>query len=98
MSKSKYETYLYTGIIVEQNPSGRYVPKKGAKPNVWRTGKHTKGKYVSFGQVFLTENNQTIAVINVENLPFNQRHAYTPMQRWTSETVDNDLLLPYKKA
>lgn len=98
MSKSKYETYLYTGVLVEQDASGRYMPKNGAKPNIWRTGKHTKGKYANFGQVFLTENNQTIAVIAVEKLPFNQRHNYTPMQRWISETVDSDLLLPYKKA
>ena len=52
MSKSKYETYLYTGVLVEQDASGRYMPKNGAKPNIWRTGKHTKGNMLILDKFF----------------------------------------------
>ena len=63
MSKDKYETHLFTGIVVEQDLSGNYVPKDGATLHRWRTGKHTKGKYKHTGQVFLTENNQSFQSI-----------------------------------
>ncbi|MFH0349434.1 hypothetical protein ACG92U_04525 [Leuconostoc citreum] len=39
---SKYETHLFSGVVVTQNLSGQYLPKQDAKPNFWRTGKHTK--------------------------------------------------------
>ncbi|EQC83853.1 DUF7671 family protein [Leuconostoc mesenteroides] len=68
MSKDKYETHLFTGIVVEQDLSGNYVPKDGATLHRWRTGKHTKGKYKHTGQVFLTENNQSVAVLSQEKL------------------------------
>ena len=66
MSKDKYETHLFTGIVVEQDLSGNYVPKDGATLHRWRTGKHTKGKYKHTGQVFLTENHQSVAVLSQE--------------------------------
>ncbi|KAA8381283.1 hypothetical protein FD956_03085 [Leuconostoc carnosum] len=88
----KYETHLYTGIVVIPNASGKYEPKVDAKTHVWRTGKHTKGKYQRIGQVFLTENNQAVAVLTVEKLAFNKRHQYTALQRWTNEQVELTLL------
>ena len=97
MSKVKYETHLFTGIVVEQDLSGNYVPKDGATLHRWRTGKHTKGKYKHTGQVFLTENNQSVAVLSQEKLSFNKRHDYVPLQRWTEATVDLRKLEAYKK-
>lgn len=97
MSKDKYETHLVTGIVVEQDLSGNYVPKDGATLHRWRTGKHTKGKYKHAGQVFLTENNQSVAVLSQEKLSFNKRHDYVPLQRRTEATVDLRQLEAYKK-
>ncbi|MBZ6002976.1 hypothetical protein KII95_02865 [Leuconostoc gelidum subsp. aenigmaticum] len=93
MSDSKkYDTYLFTGVMVEQDASGCYRPKAGVKPNVWRTGKHTKGQFKQIGQVFLTEKGQAITVLNTEKLSFNKRHNYSSLQRWTSEQVSLELL------
>lgn len=86
--KDQYEVHKFTGVPVENDASGKYVVKADAKPNVWRTGKHSKGKFKALGQVFLTENNIAIAVIQVEPVAFKDRHGYTAMQRWTSETTD----------
>ena len=88
----KYDTQLFTGVVVEQDASGRYRPKTGVTPNVWRTGKHTKGKFKQIGQVFLTEKGQAIAVLNTEKLAFNKRHNYSSLQRWTSQQVSLELL------
>ncbi len=49
------------------------------------------------GQVFLTENNMMVAVIAVYDVKFNHRHEYTPLQRFTSEYVDKDLIIGLKK-
>ncbi|MGY3742125.1 DUF7671 family protein [Leuconostoc inhae] len=93
MSDSKkYDTNLFTGVMVEQDASGLYQPKTGAKPNVWRTGKHTKGQFKKIGQVFLTEKGQAISVLNVDKLSFNKRHNYISLQRWTDEQVSLELL------
>jgi len=89
---SKYETHLFSGVVVIQNLSGQYLPKQDAKPNFWRTGKHTKGHFTTIGQVFLTENGQAVAVLSMQQLAFNQRHNYTPLQRWTSASVDMQYL------
>ncbi|GMA70594.1 hypothetical protein GCM10025879_18400 [Leuconostoc litchii] len=97
MTKNKYETNLFNGVVVEQNASGEYVPKKGSTVHSWRTGKHTKGHYKHFGQVFLTENNQSVAVISKENLAFNERHNYAPLQRWTDAVAAIKELNVYKK-
>ena len=85
--RKKYETHLFQGVFIEQNASGQFEPKVAATPNVWRTGKHTKGQFKQIGQVFLTENGQAVAVLHQDKLAFNQRHEYTPLQRWTSEYV-----------
>ncbi|MCO6183804.1 hypothetical protein AAYR18_03785 [Leuconostoc fallax] len=87
MSKSKYDTQKFFGIVVKQDASGQYLPDANAKVNVWRTGKHTKGTFSKIGQVFLTENNRFVAVLHTADLPFNQRHDFVPLQRWTHEVV-----------
>lgn len=83
-----YDVFKYTAVPVENDASGNYVIKKDAKAHVWRTGKHTKGKFSELGQIFLTENNLPMAVIDVTAVPFSQRHAYQPMQRWTTAKTD----------
>lgn len=88
MSNKKYPTEKIIGLVVEQDPSGNYLPQAGAKPHTWRIGKHTKGKFSELGQVFLTENGQAVAVIDRAPLAFNQRHDYQPLARWTSGQVD----------
>lgn len=88
----KYDTHLFTGVMAEQNASGRYQPKADVQPNVWRTGKHTKGQFKQIGQIFLTEKGQAVAVLHIEKLSFNQRHNYSALQRWTNEQVDLALL------
>lgn len=88
----KYETNLFTGIVVVEDVSGKYIPKQDSRPNVWRTGKHTRGQFKKIGQVFLTENNLMIAVLSKEKLAFNKRHNFTALQRWTDRQVDLALL------
>ena len=90
--RKKYVTHLFDGVIVEQNLSGHFEPKSDAMPHTWRTGKHTKGQFKQIGQVFLTENGQMVAVLRQTPLAFNQRHDYTPLQRWTSEQVAPEFL------
>ncbi|AMV60622.1 DUF7671 family protein [Pediococcus damnosus] len=94
--KTKYDVYRYTGIPVVKDASGNYKFKLDdmghVKPHSWRTGKHTKGKFKQRGQVFLTENRLFIAVITAEKMSFNQRHSVTPLQRFTSETINESLL------
>lgn len=38
-----------------------------------------------------------VAVIAVYDVKFNHRHEYTPLQRFTSEYVDKDLIIGLKK-
>ncbi|KRM69900.1 hypothetical protein FD06_GL000066 [Apilactobacillus ozensis DSM 23829 = JCM 17196] len=99
--KEKYEVHRYVGVPVETNSSGQYIIKKDDNGNYkfhnWRTGKHTKGNFKKLGQVFLTENNMMVAVIAVYDVKFNHRHEYTPLQRFTSEYVDKDLIIGLKK-
>lgn len=100
--KDKYEVYRYTGIPVVKNRSGNYEFKTDesgqVKPHDWRTGKHTKGKFKRNGQVFLTEDNLFVTVIEVEKMPFNRRHTVTPLQRFTSEFINEQLLKTGRKA
>lgn len=90
--RKKYETHRFKGILVTQNASGRFEPKADAVPHLWRTGKHTKGQFKQIGQIFLTENGQSVAVLQQDKLAFNQRHDFTPLQRWTAEYVPLELL------
>ncbi|KRM12408.1 hypothetical protein ABTQ33_01335 [Paucilactobacillus suebicus] len=93
---AKYEVHRYTGLPVEMDNSGNYYFKQDAhgeaKFHVWRTGKHTKGKFKHLGQLFLTENDLLVAVIKVEKMAFKDRHSEVPLQRFTSETISDELL------
>lgn len=94
MAKAKYPVEEYIGVPVEQDDSGQYVIRDDAdfQLHSWRTGRHTKGKFKRLGQVFLTENHLTIAVIAIKPVAYKDRHAITPMQRFTSEFVSDDLI------
>ncbi|TPR18224.1 hypothetical protein DYZ95_02675 [Apilactobacillus timberlakei] len=99
--KGKYKVTRYKGIPIESDASGNYIIKKDDhndfKLHDWRTGKHTKGSYKSLGQIFLTENNMMVAVIAIYPVKFNNRHNFTPLQRFTSEYVSSDILDEAKK-
>ncbi|GLB46492.1 hypothetical protein WR164_04710 [Philodulcilactobacillus myokoensis] len=92
--KGKYKVNRYIGLPVETDRSGNYVIKKDQKGNFkfhqWRTGKHTKGHFKGVGQIFLTENNLMVAVIDYAPVRFNHRHEYTPLQRFTSAFLTQD--------
>lgn len=86
MSKSdKYPVEKYLGIPVVQNSNGHYELKAGIAPSYWRIGKHTKGKFIRPGQIFLTEKNIPIAIIAAEALAFKDRHDFVALQRFTNE-------------
>ncbi len=65
MAKAKYPVSEYVGVPVEQDQSGQYVIKDQTdfQLHSWRTGRHTKGKFKQLGQVFLTENGLSVAVV-----------------------------------
>lgn len=94
--KNKYEVYRYVGLPVVSDNSGDYMFKLddqgNVRPHAWRTGKHTKGKFSRVGQLFLTENNLLVAVLQVEPMAFKDRHSEVPLQRFTTEFISDDLL------
>ncbi|HIW71800.1 MAG TPA: hypothetical protein H9875_04145 [Candidatus Levilactobacillus faecigallinarum] len=94
--KAKYEVNQYIGVPVAANASGRYEIKREPdgdfKLHSWRTGRHSKGKFKGLGQIFLTENNLKVAVVQAIPVNYKERHDYTPMARLTSEFVDDDVL------
>ncbi|MTV83148.1 DUF7671 family protein [Secundilactobacillus folii] len=97
MAKAKYPVQEYIGVPVEQDDSGQYVVRDNDfQLHSWRTGRHTKGKYQGEGQIFLTENHLTVAVIAAKPVAYKDRHAITPMQRFTSEFVSDDLVAAAK--
>lgn len=90
MGKSvKYDVEKYLGVPVEQDVNGHYVIKTGIEPSYWRIGKHTKGRFTQPGQIFLTEKNLPIAILQAEPLAFKDRHEIVPLQRFTNEMVQN---------
>ncbi|MBT9672136.1 hypothetical protein GPK34_08845 [Secundilactobacillus kimchicus] len=93
-TKTKYDVTQYIGVPVEQDATGRYVIKNAEEIQLhsWRTGKHTKGRYTKLGQVFLTENNLTVAVVATAPVAFKDRHDFTPLQRFTSEFIEENVL------
>ncbi|UQS84468.1 hypothetical protein MOO46_04235 [Apilactobacillus apisilvae] len=99
--KGKYKVTRYKGVPVENDSSGNYVIRKDDKNTYklhdWRTGKHTRGKYKELGQIFLTENNMMVAVVATYPVKFKDRHDFTPLQRFTSDFVDADILVDAKK-
>ena len=94
--KGKYEVQRFTCIPVETDDNGKYqlkVYKHGnAKIHIWRTGKHTKGKYQRPGQLMLTENNLMAVIIAAEPMAFKDRHSETPLQRFLTTFVDDAVL------
>lgn len=94
--KGKYAVSQYIGVPLETDDSGNYQIKRdenGAfKLHSWRTGKHTKGKFKCLGQVFITENNLMVAIVQDYPVAFKDRHDYTPLQRFTNEFVADDVL------
>lgn len=94
MAKAKYPVEEYIGVPVEQDDSGQYIVKDAATTQLhsWRTGRHTKGKFKGVGQVFLTENHLSVAVIETRPVAYKDRHAITPMSRFTSEFVSDELV------
>lgn len=94
--KDKYEVQKYTGIPVETDAGGRYqlkLDQQGmAKVHTWRTGKHTKGKYVHPGQLMLTENNLPVVILKAEPMAFKDRHQETPLQRFLTAEVSKKVL------
>ena len=85
--KDKYDVQKFTGIPVETDASGKYQLKFDqngeAKLHTWRTGKHTKGKFNHPGQLMLTE---------AEPMAFKDRHSETPLRRFLTVDVTEDVL------
>lgn len=94
--KDKYDVQKFTGIPVETDASGKYLLKFDqngeAKLHTWRTGKHTKGKFNHPGQLMLTENNLTVVILKAEPMAFKDRHSETPLQRFLTVDVTEDVL------
>lgn len=94
--KDKYEVNQYIGVPLETDDSGHYKIKRDEKGSFklhsWRTGKHTKGRFKSLGQVFITENNLMVGVVKAIPVAFKDRHQFTPLQRFTSQVVPDEVL------
>ncbi|KRM25583.1 MULTISPECIES: DUF7671 family protein [Limosilactobacillus] len=94
--KDKYDVQKFTGIPVETDADGKYqlkVDQNGdAKLHTWRTGKHTKGKYQGPGQLMLAENNLPVVILAAEPMAFKNRHSETPLQRFLTVKVEDDVL------
>ncbi|SCC04502.1 DUF7671 family protein [Weissella bombi] len=102
---NKYPTAELVGVVMKQANTGEYIPKEDqidVQPfHSWRIGKHTKGKLLEPGQLFLTENNLIVMLVAIKPLAFKNRHTINPMARFltttVSETVKNQLLTNYSK-
>lgn len=94
--KGKYPVQRFTCIPVEPDANGKYQLKPDsdgeAKLHIWRTGKHTKGKYERPGQLMLTENNLMAVIIAAEPMAFKDRHSETPLARFLTTFVEDDVL------
>lgn len=89
MAKGKYETAILTGYPLTEDSSGNLFVAEGSQEHDWRIGKHTKGKLLGEGQVFLTEQNQKVLLTAVRPLAFKDRHDYQPMGRFTKDFCRN---------
>lgn len=94
--KGKYEVHEYVGIPLTTDNSGRYQLKvddqNEIQPHSWRTGKHTRGKFSQVGQILITENNLKVVIVAELPLAFKDRHSLTPLQRFTTEKVTDEVL------
>lgn len=88
MSKSeKYETIKLIAKPVLQDNNGKYLIEQNSKEVIYRIGKHTKGKLIGVDQLFLTENNLMMVIIETQPLSFKDRHQFNPIARFLQETV-----------
>lgn len=87
---SKYPTLELIGIVLTPTNNGSFVPKEPISTHSWRIGKHTKGKFKAPGQLFLTENQQTVVIVETRPLKFNARHEITPMSRFLTTELAAD--------
>ncbi|MBS9337406.1 DUF7671 family protein [Fructobacillus parabroussonetiae] len=87
MAKDKYATCRLYGQPLKEDASGNLFVEAGEKTHPWRIGKHTKGKLIGPGQVFLTEQNQKILLVETAPLAFKDRHDYQPMGRFTKDLL-----------
>lgn len=87
---SKYPTLELIGIVLTPTNNGGFTPKEPITTHSWRIGKHTKGKYTQPGQLFLTENQQTVVIMDTRALKFNARHDITPMSRFLTTNLDTE--------
>ena len=94
--KNQYPVTRYTGVPVENDGNGGYKLKRdasgAAKLHVWRTGKHTRGKYTGIGQLMLTENNLPVMIVAAEPMAFKDRHQEVPLQRFLTTTATPGLV------
>ncbi|AEJ22989.1 hypothetical protein PAF15_00350 [Weissella koreensis] len=91
---SKYSTAELVGVMLKQDLNGQYHVENTALQladfHSWRVGKHTKGKLRGPGQIFLTEQNMAVALVEVKSLSFKNRHDFTVMGRFTNETLPDE--------
>ncbi|CAM4292116.1 DUF7671 family protein [Weissella hellenica] len=100
---SKYPTAELIGVVVQQANDGQYALKENKIDQVtfhsWRIGKHTKGKLLEPGQLFLTENNLFVMLIAIRPLAFKNRHDFNPISRFLTtmgpESLKKQLLTNY---
>lgn len=95
--KNKYSVTRYYGVPVSYDKSGNYIFEEDVKVHSWRNGKHTKGSFQGIGQLFLTENNLLVAIVDFEKIKFKDRHTLVPFERFTKESVSNELLKQFSK-
>ncbi|MFT8470358.1 hypothetical protein [Oenococcus sp.] len=98
MKKNQYKVQLFYGLPVSQNDQGQFVFAANRKEmSVWRTGKHTSGRFTEIGQLFLTENKLTVVILKAVDLPFKDRHQFTPLARFLDKKIDDSELNRLKK-
>ena len=94
--KDKYDVQKFTGIPVETDASGKYQLKFDqngeAKLHICRTGNHTAGKFKHPCQLMLRENNLTVVILKAKPMAFKDRHSETPLQRFLTVDVTEDVL------
>ncbi len=86
----KYPTAELVGLVLTQTVNGEYVPKMPVSRHSWRIGKHTKGKLDKSnqrGQLFFTEKNMPVALLEVRPLAFTDRHDFQPIARFTNKQI-----------
>lgn len=90
--KDKYPVTCFYGVPIKLDNSGHYIFNTEIKIHAWRNGKHTKGKFLKLGQLFLTENNLLVAIVGATKLSFKNRHNFVPLERFTKEFISDEML------